>query len=256
MKTFQPHYEILPLAQRELWPELRPISDRGFVLYGGTAIALHLGHRQSVDFDFFGSQQLDREELRRALPLLARTKVRQDTSNTLSVQTESGVQVSFFGDIGLGRVGEPLRTNDGVLTVASIDDLFATKVKTLLQRTSAKDYQDISAMIRAGASLDKALAAAEVMFHPTFAPAEAVRALVYFKGGDLDRLSEADRNTLVQAVPMVKSLPLVSLRPGLIPSYNKSVGEAAMHPTDELKPPIILQKQPKPKAPKQPPPTL
>jgi hypothetical protein len=46
----EPKLAILPPEQRRLWPELRDIP-RGFVLYGGTAIALHLGHRQSVDFD-------------------------------------------------------------------------------------------------------------------------------------------------------------------------------------------------------------
>jgi len=49
--------DILPPAQLALWPELRQIPAH-FVLYGGTAIALRLGHRQSVDFDFFTFQDL------------------------------------------------------------------------------------------------------------------------------------------------------------------------------------------------------
>jgi hypothetical protein len=56
--AFQAHLEILPEAQWRLWPELRPASQLGFVLYGGTAIALRLGHRSSVDFDFFTDQPL------------------------------------------------------------------------------------------------------------------------------------------------------------------------------------------------------
>jgi Nucleotidyl transferase AbiEii toxin, Type IV TA system len=51
--SFTPKLEILPAAQRLLWQELGAIPG-GFTLYGGTAIALHLGHRQSIDFDFFG----------------------------------------------------------------------------------------------------------------------------------------------------------------------------------------------------------
>ena len=43
--AFQAHLEILPEAQRRLWRELRPTVQLGFVLYGGTAIALRLGHR-------------------------------------------------------------------------------------------------------------------------------------------------------------------------------------------------------------------
>src|SRR5262245_60249590 len=52
-KRFDPRLDILPDAQRELWPQLSAAPRLSFVLYGGTAVALHLGHRQSVDFDFF-----------------------------------------------------------------------------------------------------------------------------------------------------------------------------------------------------------
>ncbi|WP_373321508.1 nucleotidyl transferase AbiEii/AbiGii toxin family protein [Rivihabitans pingtungensis] len=40
---------------------LAQASKLGFVLYGGTAIALRLGHRESVDFDFFSDRPLDRD---------------------------------------------------------------------------------------------------------------------------------------------------------------------------------------------------
>ena len=53
MSTFHPHFEILPSAQIQLWKELQPLKKLGFVLYGGTALALRLGHRVSVDFDLF-----------------------------------------------------------------------------------------------------------------------------------------------------------------------------------------------------------
>ena len=48
--------EILPPAQMELWPMLKAIP-KSFVLYGGTAVALRFGHRNSVDFDFFSSKR-------------------------------------------------------------------------------------------------------------------------------------------------------------------------------------------------------
>jgi hypothetical protein len=49
MSTFQPRQDILPAPQRTLWPELDATPDH-FTLYGGTALALRLGHRQSGDF--------------------------------------------------------------------------------------------------------------------------------------------------------------------------------------------------------------
>lgn len=42
---FKPCIHILPPAQRRLWPELKNAPNLGFSLYGGTAIALRLGHR-------------------------------------------------------------------------------------------------------------------------------------------------------------------------------------------------------------------
>jgi hypothetical protein len=46
--TFTPRMDVLPPAQQALWPRLRPLADLGFVLYGGTAVALRLGHRSST----------------------------------------------------------------------------------------------------------------------------------------------------------------------------------------------------------------
>ena len=63
IKSFTPKMEILYPPQQRLWPELSPAADLGFVLYGGTAIALQLGHRSSVDFDFFTEIPLNRKEL-------------------------------------------------------------------------------------------------------------------------------------------------------------------------------------------------
>jgi len=50
--TFAPRLEALPPAQRALWPELAAVPRR-CVLYGGTALAIRIAHRPSVDFDFF-----------------------------------------------------------------------------------------------------------------------------------------------------------------------------------------------------------
>ena len=57
-ELFTPRLDILPAPQRRLWDELVE-TPKEFALYGGTAIALQLGHRESVDFDFFGSRSLD-----------------------------------------------------------------------------------------------------------------------------------------------------------------------------------------------------
>ena len=64
----------------------------------------------------------------------------------------------------MGRVDAPLITDGGVMQVASLIDLMATKLKVILQRAEYKDYFDIAAMINAGVSLENSLEAARSMF--------------------------------------------------------------------------------------------
>ncbi len=216
--TFKACMQILPPGQQGLWPELASVTAAGFVLYGGTAIALRLGHRTSVDFDFFSEQALDRESIGAIAPFVRRATVIQDERNTLSVlmpvaeEEATQVKVSFFGTIGFGRVGEPEFTEDGVLQVASMDDLLATKLKVILQRAEAKDYRDIAAIIGSGADLLTGLAAARELFGKTFQPSESLKALTFFADGDLATLTNREKTILIYAASTVRELPLVSIR--------------------------------------------
>ena len=217
-RTFKPCMDILPPAQQALWAGLRHAPTLGFTLYGGTAIALRLGHRHSVDFDFFSEKPLARESVKAAFPCVAKSTTLQERENTWVVLASSSdfereaVKLSFFGAISFGRVGEPDFTEDGVLQVASLDDLMATKLKAVLQRAEAKDYRDIAAMLNAGISLARGLAAARLLFGPNFQPSESLKALVYFNDGDLKTLSTAEKTTLIYAVKEVSALPELALR--------------------------------------------
>jgi len=218
--TLVPNLTRLPPAQRRLWPELRPSVELGFVLYGGTAISLHLGHRRSVDFDFFRTRPLVKDEIRAAFAFTRRATTLQESKDTLVLSVPGSarregredVKLSFFGGIAFGRVGEPLLCDDGVMRVASLDDLMAHKLKVILQRSERKDYQDIAAMIRAGVQLARGLAAARLSFGTAFQPAASLKALTYFKDGDLATLARGDRSTLIKAAAAVRELPAVKLR--------------------------------------------
>ena len=195
----EPILTVLPDVQRRLWPALADVPD-SFVLYGGTALALRLGHRSSVDFDFFSSSPLDHDALF-AIPFVARAEVlqREPAALTLSVTMNGdSVKVSFFGNIGFGRVGHPDRTGDGVLWVASLLDLFGTKLKVLLQRVAARDYLDLAAILRAGMPLPDGLGAARALFGNEFPPMEAVKALAYFDEGEAVNIDLVTRRYLTQ----------------------------------------------------------
>ena len=212
-QRLDPKFDVLPAAQQQIWNALAAAPRLGFVLYGGTAIALHLGHRRSIDFDFFRSEPLDKHQLRAEFAFVKKAAVLQDTPDTLVVLAEMPaglVKISFFGSIGFGRVNDPLLTRDGVLLVASLDDLMATKLKATLDRAEAKDYRDIAAMISAGVSLSVGLSAFKQMFNGE--PAQVLRAIGYFKDGDLNTLSQADQQLLRSARDGVDVLPDVRLK--------------------------------------------
>jgi hypothetical protein len=217
LRHFEPQTEILPPAQREIWPQLAPSSALSFVLYGGIAVALHLGHRRSIDFDFFSAEALDKRRMANAFDFMRDAKTTQESPDTLVVAAKTSsdpVKISFFGSVGIGHVNEPLRTSDDVLLLASLEDLLATKLKTILDRAEAKDYIDIAAMLAAGLSLERGLGAFSAMFKSD--PALSMRALGYFKDGDLPTLPESEQKILRAARDRVATIPKISLRPGLL----------------------------------------
>jgi hypothetical protein len=217
MSDLSPRLEVLPQAQRLLWPDLQPAAALGFALYGGTAIALRLGHRTSIDFDFFCATPLDRSALLSTMPFLKAAQVLQDRPDTLTflVAPRRGsndtVKLSFFGSITFGRVGVPQWTSDRVAQVASPEDLLGTKLNVILQRVESKDYIDIEAILESGTSLTFGLGIARALFGSTFQPSECIKALVYFEGGDLEFLSRQVKDRLIASVTSVNDLPQVSV---------------------------------------------
>src|SRR5262245_42255854 len=130
-----PRLETLPAPQRKLWGELEAVPG-GFVLYGGTGLALRLGHRTSEDFDFFSNDDFRPDDLERRIPFLRATSRLQASPNTLVVLAERDgpVKVSFFGGLTLRRVRDPEPAEGPSVLVASLLDLAATKVKVVQDR--------------------------------------------------------------------------------------------------------------------------
>lgn len=218
---FDPRIEILPSAQQEIWPQLAPAPNLSFVLYGGTAVALHLGHRVSIDFDFFKAEPLQKRTIEASFGFIGKARTIQEDENTLVVDVPmpSGqVKVSFFGGLSIGRINDPLLTKDQVLLVASLDDLLATKLKAILDRAEAKDYRDISAMLAAGISLERALGAFAQMYRRD--PGLPLRAIGFFQDGDLPSLPKADQELLRAARDAISDLPDIALKRGLLETTN------------------------------------
>ena len=192
-----PRLDILPLAQRRLWDDLSEVPHQ-FTLYGGTALALHLGHRESVDFNFFSREPLVPMQLQQRLNLAKNAEVLQAEPNTLTLQVLRGgpVKVSFFGALDLGQIEPPLNAEPPGLRIAALADIAATKFKVITQRAEAKDYIDIHALLQHGILPEQMTAWAAVVFGAAFNPYPSVKAMTYFDDGDLAALPESTKQAL------------------------------------------------------------
>lgn len=218
-----PHLEILPKGQRLFWDRNAGLVPKTFVLYGGTAVALRYGHRQSLDFDYFSNQPLDHDALLVVLPALNEAEVLQKRPNELvcRIMVDGGpVKVGFFCDLGIGRVGVP-DVIPGHSAIASPLDLLATKLKALHDRIEVKDYLDIEVLLRGGLTLNDGIAAAMALFGASLNAFDTAKAVAWFKDGDLSRKLPAPTRAFLEAAtgtfsPDVRPLRTLSRRLDLI----------------------------------------
>jgi Nucleotidyl transferase AbiEii toxin, Type IV TA system len=206
MPTFKPRLDILPPVQRALWPELDATPDH-FTLYGGTALALRLGHRQSVDFDFFSREAFDPAAVAREILLyLDGAEQVQVVSHTLTCRVDRGgpVLVSFFGNLSLGEAAPREIAEGSKVHVASVLDIAGTKAADVQQRAQARDYLDIDALIRHGIELPRVIAAGTVVYGRSFNPLITLKALNYFD--DVPSLPFEVRERLRTAVEAIRTV--------------------------------------------------
>lgn len=201
-KVFAPRLDVLAKPQRRLWPELAGTPD-DFILYGGAAIALRLGHRQSVDFVFFSPVTFEPHSLLKTVPYLKDDTVRKSAPNDLAVTVDRGgpIQLSFLGNFDLGQVAEPERAEGPGIKVASLIDLAGMKAAVVTQRAEVKDYLDIDALLtKSGVPLANMLAAAATIYGDQFSPLLSLKAIAYHDDPSLARLPADTRNRLSAAV--------------------------------------------------------
>ena len=217
--TFEPNLGILPAPQLALWPELAATPE-SFTLYGGTALALRLGHRHSVDFDFFSPVSFDPDRLADQIPYLRVAERIQMSPNTLTCRVERGgpVLLSFFGGLDLGQVAAADETINTRLRIASLLDLAGTKAAVIQKRAEAKDYLDIHALLRHGVELSTVLAAGSVIYGRKFNPLITLKALSFFD--DVPTLPKDVRAQLLHAVQSIDVTRLPVLTP-----YAKRSGD-------------------------------
>jgi len=196
------HLSILPPPQRQLWGELTQVPE-SFVLYGGTAIALQLGHRESQDFDFFARTAVDPTALPARIPFLADAEVVQVEPDTLTarVDRDGPILVSFFGVPKLPVLRAPMHVEEPRVRIGDLLELGGMKALVVQKRAEAKDYLDLHALITlARLPLPELLAAAAFLYGRVYAPESTLKALAYFDDGDLATVPSGVRQDLLRAV--------------------------------------------------------
>lgn len=172
------HYEILDKQRLEMLPLFKGLRER-FYLAGGTALALQIGHRDSVDFDFFSPKDIDTAKLFEELRIIfvGRTLSKtQEEANTLSVIVDDAVKISFL------TYKYPLIKDlieDDNLRLASIEDIACMKLSAITGRASNKDYIDLYFVLQQ-MTLPDLLAIAKQKF-PELDQNLILKSLVYFE---------------------------------------------------------------------------
>lgn len=134
------HYEALDEKRRALLPAFVSFKKE-FYLAGGTALALQIGHRVSVDFDFFTEEDFDTTVLyERVCEAFGEVPRTQESQNTLAVVIAGDVRVSFM------KYRYPLLeacTETEYLRLASLADIGCMKLSAIVSRAELKDYVDL-----------------------------------------------------------------------------------------------------------------
>lgn len=158
------HKEILTPEQIELLPLVTKFS-KDFGLVGGTAVALHLGHRESVDFDLFTRTDFDtrriRKNIERGFPI---QRIVTDEKNQYTIII-LGVRLTFFQYPYHIAYGEKF---EKVIRIPDLATLAAMKAFALGRRAKWKDYVDLYFILQDHLTLHQINQKAKEIFGPEY----------------------------------------------------------------------------------------
>ena len=178
------HAETVATSTLDLLKELQAVPElSGLRLVGGTALALHLGHRKSVDLDLFGA--FDPSVSMRSRVLERGHVVDGPESGTVQTLRIDGVKVDFV-NYPYGWLQEPVTENG--MSLAGLRDIAAMKLSAAANRGRKKDFVDVSFLLDVfslgemfGFYMDK-FKVSEFSF--------ALRGLTYFDDAETDPMPE------------------------------------------------------------------
>ncbi len=180
------HFDILTTQQQKIFKQLSFTGNLDLYLAVGTALALRLGHRTSVDFDFYTDKHFDKgkmiEIFQEHLHHKVGFKVLRDFDNTFEIEFQTGLPLSCF------HYNYPLLEKSADLyevKIASLEDIAAMKLIAISQRGKRRDFVDMYYLIQKF-GLNKILElTAKKYAH--FDIYNGLRGLLYFTDADNDK---------------------------------------------------------------------
>ncbi|MEK7509247.1 MAG: nucleotidyl transferase AbiEii/AbiGii toxin family protein [Patescibacteria group bacterium] len=190
------HLEALTDAGARLLPALSKFE--GYYLAGGTALALQIGHRVSVDFDFFSGDDIPASmhtKVRRVFPSALFSPLVNDASElTVSID---GVKITFLKYPF--PVIEPFVEYAG-LKLLSVREIAATKAYTIGRRGALKDYVDLYFVLaKKHATLAEIIALAKKKFGAEFNSRLFLEQIIF-----LDDIEEVEVDFLLEPVRRIQ----------------------------------------------------
>jgi len=175
------YLNILPIGHEEV---IKKISTypfiKNFYLAGGTALALQLGYRESVDFDFFSEKDFNPDDLLKTLKLDFEVDDITVAKGTLNCIIE-GIKLQFLNYPY--SLLEEFTNWDGI-NLSSVMDVACTKMITVSVRGSKKDYIDIYFLLQKY-SLDELFKNMDIKYKGLdFNKTHILKSLTYFGEAD------------------------------------------------------------------------
>lgn len=186
-------YNALTKERKKVLPLLKNFKKE-FYLAGGTALALQLGHRDSIDFDFFTDKNFSTKKLFEKIKKIFKNrdiKKIQEEKNTLTIIVNKNIKISFlnYPYKFLGKL-----INEEYFRVASIIDIACMKLSAIVSRAAVKDYVDIYFILKK-IPLNELLKSAEQKF-PDLDTNLILKSLVYFEDIDKEPIKFRNNNRI------------------------------------------------------------
>ena len=175
------HLETIEPKTLELLRRLQsiPIFEHSR-LVGGTALALQLGHRKSIDLDMFGIIDSSPEEILEACKEAGELEISK-TSRNINIYWVDGIKVDCV-NYPYEWLDES-RVLDGI-RLASVNDIAAMKISAIINRGTKKDFIDLHFLMKE-MSLNKVLDLYDQKY-PDGSRFIAIKSLTYFEDAESD----------------------------------------------------------------------